>query len=175
MKSFSILALAVWVIGCEPVEEDLPGHLAQLSVTTRVDDCVPARFTGDAGVQFFGLRADGGAVFTVSQLAQYSSNVDDGGLVESVQRQTAPFPGNGATSVGSTDACSGTFSAWVLEGANLLSIRQTWPGRDACTTGPGWLPQSPCTSERVFTFTPSSECNVKCVRISAAGEVSCGC
>ncbi|MBL8915768.1 MAG: hypothetical protein JNM17_34035 [Archangium sp.] len=161
---------------CEPLEgDDLPGQLASVTVTSLSDDCSPLRFVGDAGVQFYGTRPDGGVVFTMSQRAQFSSASDDGGLVESVQRQTAPFIGDGRTNVASGDACVGVFSAWRVDAPFVLRNPQEWPGADACPAGPGWLPRMPCTSERVFTFTPISECNLKCVTISAAGEVTCDC
>lgn len=176
MRSFRFLTLLVLCVGCEPEGEDLPGHLALVSVSTRGDDCTPRRFSGDAGVQFFAVRSDGGAVFTMSQLAQFSSVEDDGGLVESVQRQTVPFPGNGTSGVGVGDQnCIGTFSAWAIDGENLLSLPQTWPGSSTCPSGPGWLPSNACSSDRLFTFTPISDCTLRCVRISASGEVTCGC
>lgn len=169
----------LWVVmlltACEPIEDALPGKLAQLTVTTARDDCSPVRFTGDAGLQFFGVRPDGGVVFTISQRAQYSSARDDGGVVEGVQRQSAPFVGDGRSNAASGDACVGTFSAWRVDGDFVLRNAQEWPGLQDCTTGPAWLPRQPCTSERVFTFTPVSDCNLECVRLSASGEVSCEC
>ncbi|MFT3708331.1 MAG: hypothetical protein QM817_11820 [Archangium sp.] len=176
MKSLRFFPLVLVVcLGCE-TQEDLPGHLALLSVSTQGDDCTPRRFSGDAGIQFFAVRPDGGAVFTVSQLAQFSSVDDDGGLVESVQRQSVPFPGEGSWAVGNGDQnCVGTFAAWAINSENMLTLPQSWPGLSACPSGPEWIPQDPCVSNRFFTFTPVSECNLRCVRISALGEVTCGC
>jgi hypothetical protein len=164
------------VAACDPVEEDLPGQLAQVTVTGLGDNCAPSRFVGDAGTQFFGVRGDGGLVFTLAQRAHYSSDRDDGGVVESVQRQTFPTVGDGRVAVGSEgEPCVGTFSAWRSDGGLTLSITQGWPGADGCPSGPRWLPSTACTSQREFTFTPVGDCNLRCVRITAAGEVSCGC
>jgi hypothetical protein len=169
------LLFLLTLCGCEaPVEDDVAGQLVQMTVSRVSDDCLPARVIGDAGVQFFGVRDDGGIAFTVGQETQFGPSLD-GGVLESVQRQTIPFANGGRGTVGAEAECVGTFSAWVFEPPATLRNVQTFPGVDKCISGPSWLPKSQCTVEREFTFTPISDCRSKCVTITAAGEVSCGC
>ncbi len=170
----NLLPLLLLLPACQdPIDENLAGKLVRVEVTSSLDECRPARFTGDAGVQFFGVRPDGGVVFTISQQAQFGPMVD-GGVLESVQRQILPTPGNGRTNVASGDACVGTFSAWVqLDGG--LENAQEWPGIKDCPAGPIWLPVEPCRSTRSFSMTELGDCQLRCVIISAAGEISCDC
>lgn len=169
------LLLLAALTACEaPVEDDVAGHLVQLSVSRVSDDCLPARDVGDAGVQFFAVRDDGGVAFTVAQQTQFGPMID-GGLLESVQRQAIPATNGGKSTVGAEAECAGTFSAWVFEPPSTLRNVQSFPGFDKCVSGPSWLPKTACTVERLFTFTAISECRSKCVTITAAGEVSCGC
>ncbi|MFO0600400.1 MAG: hypothetical protein U0228_34145 [Myxococcaceae bacterium] len=166
--------MTVVLLGCEPTTERLPGHLALVEVVTTSDDCSPRRFSGDAGQQFFGVRDDGGVVFTISQLAQYGP-ARDGGVLEGSGRQAIPVIAPVNMSVAAGDACVGRFGSWVLDGPTSLTITQTWPGISDCTAGPTWLPAAPCTSVRTFSFTALSDCRLECVTLSASLEVSCSC
>jgi hypothetical protein len=160
--------------GCvDATEDDLPGKLVQVEVITTSEDCRPTRFAGDAGVQFFGERADGGLVFTMGQQAQFGPMLD-GGSLESVQRQLVPAPNGGRATVGTEARCEGSFSAWerTTEG---LQLSQEWPGADACLSGPVWLPFTACASTRRYVFTEVGTCQLRCVRISSRGEVDCVC
>ncbi len=168
-----LLAVGLLLLSCDAVEEDLPGKLVRVEVTTQSTDCIPARFSGDAGVQFVGERDDGGLVFTMGQNVQYGPTID-GGALESVQRQLVPSPNNGDATVGEGDGCAGSFSAWerTVDG---VSLSQTWPGATTCPSGPIWLPSKACTSTRLYTFTEVGTCQLRCVRISTSGEVDCSC
>lgn len=160
--------------GCvDATEEDLPGKLVRVEVLTSADACRPARFSGDAGVQFFGERPDGGLVFTMGQQAQFGPT-PDGGSLESVQRQLIPAPNAGRATVGDEPGCEGSFSAWERT-SDGLSLSQEWPGQDTCPSGPVWLPFKACTSTRGYVFTEVGTCQLRCVRISARGEVDCTC
>ena len=166
-----LIPLLLLLTACDAVEDDLPGKLVQVEVTTQATDCTPARFTGDAGQQFFGERKDGGLVFTMGQQAQYGPTLD-GGTLESVQRQLVPSSGRSA--VGNGPGCEGSFSAWERTGTGFRLIQQ-WPGADTCPTGPLWLPLRACTSTRLYQFTDLGTCQLRCVRISLSGEIDCAC
>lgn len=171
MKHLLLLAL---LAGCvESTEDDLAGALVRVDVVAETDTCALPRFTGDAGVQFFGQRADGGFVFTIGQQAQFGPTLD-GGSLESVQRQLIPSPNAGRASVGAEADCVGSFSAWERTDAGLR-LSQEWPGQDTCPSGPVYLPTKPCTSTRGYLFTEVGACQLRCVRISAKGEVDCEC
>ena len=178
-----LLACAVLVLlgGCDdPVEENVTGQLGRVTIVFADDGgCSPARLSGDAGLQFYGVRPDGGIVFTLPQNAVFGPLID-GGALESVQRQSVPAPGDGKSNVGATpdgtvdDDCEGIFTRWVpVDGG--LSNAQEWPGLDKCETGPLWLPNRACVTTRTFLFEPVSACELKCVKVSAAQEVSCDC
>ena len=159
------------LLGCDAVEDDLPGKLVQVQVTAQTDGCNLRRFTGDAGVQFFGERADGGFLFTMAEQAQYGPLVD-GGALPSVQRQV---PSPAKVVVGDEPGCEGTFSAWerTVGGVRLI---QVWPGADICPSGPVWLPLKACESTRLYSFTEVGTCQLRCVRIApSSGEVECRC
>lgn len=179
MKRRLAIVLVLAAACSDPIEESVPGFLGRVTVTTAADDCSPPRFEGDGGVQFYGVRQDGGVVFTLSQDSIFGP-LSDGGALESVQRQSFPSPGDGAANVGVTDdgsvdpACAGIFTRWVpIDGG--FSNDQEIPGVNKCPSGPLWLPAKPCTTSRTFTFTPLSECDLKCLRVSASLEVTCEC
>ena len=169
MRPLSLLFLLL--TGCDEVEEDLEGKLVRVEVKPQSTDCTPARFTGDAGIQFFGERADGGLVFTMGQHAQYGPT-SDGGVLEGVQRQQVPS--TGAASVGEGDGCVGSFSEWEST-SDGLKLLQEWPGVDGCPSGPIWIPLKACTTTRTFSLTEVGTCQLKCVRISTSGEIDCAC
>ena len=167
---FFLIVLA----GCDAVEDDLPGKLVRVEVITQMDGCNPARFVGDAGVQFFGERADGGLVFTMSEQGQYGPIID-GGSLQSVQRQLVPAPNAGRAAVGDGAGCEGSFSAWERT-VGGVGVSQEWPGANTCPRGPVWLPLKACVSTRLYNFTEVGACQLRCVRITpASGEVSCAC
>ncbi len=168
-----LFAAALLFLSCDPVEDDLAGKLVRVEVTTESTDCTPARFSGDAGLQFVGEREDGGLVFTMGQNAQYGPTID-GGALESVQRQLVPGSNNGRVAVGDGAGCEGSFSDWerTSDGLRLL---QAWPGGNTCPAGPTWLPSKSCTTARRYTFTEVGTCQLRCVRISTRGEVDCAC
>jgi hypothetical protein len=167
------LVLCVTLLGCESQEEDLAGKLMQVSVSLEASDCAPERFAGDAGVQFFGERADGGVVFTVSLQGQFGPGLD-GGTLASSARQI--IPGSKVkTLVGEGAGCEGTFSDWERTGDRVFRITQKWPGGEDCPTGPTWLPAKACTTTRTFSFIELGPCQLRCVRIAPeSGDVDCG-
>ena len=128
-----LLIPLLFLAGCvDTTEDNLSGKLVRVEVVTSSDDCLPARFSGDAGLQFFGEREDGGVAFTMGQNAQYGP-APDGGLVQSVQQQLLPPANNGRAVVGRESGCEGSFSAWERGDAGL-NLAQDLP-RD------GHLPQ----------------------------------
>lgn len=166
--------LAVGCVGCvDTTADNLTGKLVRVEVVTSTDDCSPARFSGDAGLQFYGEREDGGVAFTMGQNAQYGP-APDGGVVQSVQQQLIPSPNNGRAVVGNEAGCEGSFSAWEL-GLGGLHLTQDLPGFDVCPSGPVWLPLKACKSVRSYLFTEVGPCELRCVRISSAGEIECRC
>jgi hypothetical protein len=167
---FLIPLLVLGLAGCnDPIEESLPGKLVQVQVIGVSDDCVPARFVGDAGVQFFGQRADGSFLFTMARQAQFGPT-EDGGVVESVERQQVP-PQNGLEP---QSACGALLSNWTRADAGF-DLVQEFPGVKDCVNGPLWIPTKACTAQRSFVMTELSDCDLKCVQLSVRGEVSCGC
>jgi hypothetical protein len=173
MRAIALLSF-VLLAGCEEPEENLDGKLVQVQVVSVSSDCVPARFVGDAGVQFFAERADGGLVFTMGQQAQYGP-VIDGGVLQGAQRQVVPPTDLGRAAVGNGEGCVGSFSDWKRT-MNGVQLQQEWPGADTCPTGPIWLPTKACATTRVFNFTEVGTCQQRCVRISpTSGEVECSC
>lgn len=170
-----LLALVVLVAGCETVDEDFEGRLVQIEVTSSADDCVPRRFTGDAGLHFIGVRPDGGTVFTLSNAAVYGPLID-GGVLESVIRQALPPVNMGRSNVGQNGevACDGIFGDWREVGTEL-QLSQDFPGFTDCVTGPPWLPQRRCTAERSLKLTDVGTCRISCLRVTAGTEVVCEC
>lgn len=169
-----LLAMAVLATGCETVEEDFEGRLVQVEVVTASDDCRPKRFSGDAGLQFIGIRPDGGTVFTLSNAAVYGPLID-GGVLESIIRQALPPVNLGRANIGLGEpACDGLFGDWKEVG-NELQVRQNFPGNTDCTTGPPWLPESRCDVERSLKLTDVGTCRLSCLRVTASTEVVCEC
>lgn len=170
-----LLPCFLLLVGCEgPTQDSVKGQLAQLELTRVSDDCVPRRRVGDAGLQFFAVRDDGGVAFTMSQDAQYGP-LFDGGALESVQQQAIPVINGGQAQVGADGGCAGTFANWVLESPGVLRSLQKFPGEDTCPDGPEWLPKTACTVNRTFTFTGVSDCDSKCLKFTASNEVTCDC
>lgn len=168
-----LLTLLLFCTACDPVEEDLSGMLVRVEVTG-APDCYPERFLGDAGIQFFAERADGGFLFTMSQQAHFGPSRDGFG-VATVERQVVPAPNAGHVIVGQEAGCDASLSDWVRTAAGF-SLAQRLPGADFCTSGPGWLPRSFCSPTRFFTFTEVGACQLSCVRISpSSGEIECRC
>ena len=166
-----LLPFLLLFAACDAVEDDLPGKLVRVEVTTQSDDCRPARFTGDAGIHFFGEREDGGLVFTMAEQAQYGPT-SDGGVLESVQRQV---PTTSRVAVGNGAGCEGSFSNWERT-ADGVRLSQEWPGGDTCPMGPIWLPFKACSSTRLYSFTEVGACPLRCVKIApGSGEVECTC
>ncbi len=153
----------------DPIEEDLAGKLVRFEVISSSDDCSPLRFTGDAGTQFFGIREDGGVVFTIARQAKYGPRVD-GGVLEEVERQLVP----------SLDAtlpdytCAGKYSNWERTDAGF-DLFQEWGGADSCPGGPLWLPRAACSSKRSYLMTELGDCQLRCVQLTVTGEVTCSC
>ncbi len=164
------LVLLLTLASCDAVEEDLPGVLVRVEVSGS-SNCLPARFTGDAGLQFFGQREDGGLVFTMGTEAQFGPP-REGGVLGGVERQV---PSEATTSVGTENSCLGTFSDWRRTDGGL-ELHQSWPGIDFCVSGPTWLPRVRCSTTRQYLFTEISPCSLRCVRIpSGSSEVECRC
>ena len=174
MRAFALSFLLI--AGCDEHEENLDGVLVQVEVISVSNDCNPARFVGDAGVQFFAERPDGGLVFTMNQQAQYGPPVD-GGVLPSAQRQVVPPVDLGRASVGDGQGCIGSFSDWKRTRTTRgVELQQEWPGADTCPTGPTWLPRKACATTRLYNFTEVGTCQLRCVRISqTSGEVECSC
>lgn len=171
---FLAVLAVVATTGCDEPEEDFEGRLVMVDVTAVADDCTPKRFVGDAGVQFIGVRGDGGTVFTLSQQAVYGP-IADGGVLESVVRQALPPVDLGRANIGEgEEACNGIFLNWT-QVADELNLVQQLPGSLTCTTGPSWLPVNECNVERHVKLTDVGTCRFSCVRVSAALEISCEC
>lgn len=166
---FALVALAACP---EPVEDPL-GAMASLHVETVFDTCTPARLAGDGGQQFLAVQADGGAQFSVGQ-QQLFGPLRDGGTLEGVQRQVLNAGVLVPVTLGDTTECNEGRVKWtVVDGGYQQEM--TWPGIDACPTGPEWLPGMKCQTVRRFVFTPGVECRASCVKVSSAAEVSCEC
>ncbi|MGV3623067.1 MAG: hypothetical protein ACO1OB_19770 [Archangium sp.] len=170
-----LLTMLVALTGCETVEEDFEGRLVQVEVITVSDDCTPARFSGDAGLQFIGTRPDGGTVFTLSNAAVYGPLID-GGVLEAVIRQALPPVNMGRSNVGQNGevACDGIFGDWRQIDTEL-NLQQDFPGFTDCVTGPPWLPERRCTVERTLKMTDVGTCRISCLRVTASTEVVCEC
>lgn len=166
------LTSLILLFGCiDKVEDDLAGSLVQVTVNTLHDECEPARFSGEAGAQFFGDVDDGGVVFTMAQNAVFGPTLDGGQLV-GVQRLRALSEGE--ISVGRDEMCLGTFASWERADGGLI-LSQQWPGIETCPTGPVWLPLKACASQRFFAFSNAVECPLRCVRITQSSTVECSC
>ena len=169
-----LLIALLFLAGCvDATEDNLTGKLVRVEVVTVSDGCSPARFSGDAGLQFFGVRDDGGVAFTMGQNAQYGP-APDGGVVQSVAQQLLPPANGGRAVVGNEAGCDGLFSNWALTDAGL-DLAQDLPGVDTCPSGPVWLPLKACSSSRSYLFTEVGTCELRCVRISTSGEIECRC
>lgn len=172
------LLLTSWVVlaGCQPQEaENITGRLVHVDVVNTYDDCTPARYVGDGGLQFIGTLSDGTIVFTMSQLAVFGPNNDGGTNITSVTRHQIPITnkGKGNAGLGET-ACDGVFTDWSTDGGSL-TLKQYLPGNDDCTTGPKWLPNLRCTSHRDFELTDVGTCQLSCIQLTASNDVVCGC
>ena len=166
----NLFLLLTTLAGCEAVEDDLPGQLVHVEVSGG-GDCLPARFTGDAGIQFFAAREDGGLVFTMSREAQFGPT-REGALLGGVDRQV---PSDAPTTVGNENTCFGKFNDWRRTDGGFV-LNQAWPGVDFCVSGPTWLPTETCTTTRRFVFTEVGPCSLRCVRFPTGGsEVECRC
>ena len=167
MRRHLLLLLAL--TGCDAVEDDLPGKLVRVEVIAEADTCTPLRFTGDAGVQFFGQRIDGGLALTMSSQAQYGPTPDGGTL-------TGTGPSLVVAATGSENApCFISLSDWrrTEEG---LRLEQHYPGSDVCTNGTSLMPKAACISSRRFVFTELRDCPLRCVHIPpGSDEVECSC
>lgn len=169
-----ILLAMVVLTGCDVTEEDFEGRLVHVDVVTTSDDCVPRRFSGDGGLQFIGVRADGGTIFTLSNAAVYGP-LNDGGVLESVIRQALPPVNIGRANVGQgEESCNGIFGDWLQTGDGL-QLRQDFPGSTDCTTGPPWLPVSRCSVDRELVLTDVGTCRLACLRVTAGTDVVCDC
>lgn len=162
--------LLLLLTACDAVEDDLPGKLVRVEVISETDTCTPARFTGDAGVQFFGQRPDGGLVLTMSSQAQYGPTLDGGSL-------TGTGPSVPAAPVGPSGApCFISLSDWQRTDEGLR-LEQHYPGSDLCpSAGTAQMPKDACNSARRFVFTELADCPLRCVRFPAASdEIECKC
>ncbi|MFZ5439584.1 MAG: hypothetical protein ACOZQL_06230 [Myxococcota bacterium] len=172
MRPFAWPVLLV-LTACQPQESNVLGSLVLVTVERGLnDDCSPRRFAGDAGVQFFAVQEDGGALFTLSRHAKYGPTID-GGVLEGVEPQIE----NGPASLPDY-ACSGSYSEWVRVAGSAtvkFDLRQAWIGADSCPEGPWWLPTQQCNTERRFTFTELRPCESRCVKYQLNGEVTCDC
>lgn len=163
------LLLFVVLASCDAVEDDLPGKLVRVEVIADSDTCTPARFTGDAGLQFFGERADGGLVLTMSSQAQYGPTPDGGSL-------TGTGPSVPVAATGSENApCFISLADWKRNDEGL-GLVQHYPGSDLCTNGTPLMPKDSCISTRRFVFTEIRDCPLRCVHFPASSdEIECKC
>ena len=164
---------AVLASACvEAVSEDLPGQLVQVEVVSLGDDCAPARWVGDGGRQFLGLRPDGGALLTVAQTVQYGP-LPDGGLLDGTALVQVPNPAAQAT-LGLEAACTAVVGA-LASADGGYRLEQRLPGALECPSGPRWLPRERCESTRLLRLEPLGPCSLRCVRLGQLGDVSCDC
>ncbi len=166
------LFVSLLICGCtDPVEDSLAGALVRVTVIGVSDTTMPRRQVGDAGTQFFGVRPDGGIAFTISQQLQFGP-LADGGTLISVQRVAVPTPNAGRFTIG-REGCT-ALSNWTLVDGGL-GLTQSFPTRADCPTAPEWLPELGGDAVRRYELTPVGTCDLKCVRLSEASEVSCEC
>ncbi len=168
------LIFFILLSSCEaPTGDDLVGSVVSVEVTTQLDTCQPARFLGDAGVQFIATRDNGEVVFTVSQQAQFGPAAD-GVVLPGLRRLALGSPDGGSTQLGTNEHCTGAFANWSRT-PDGLRLTQEWPGIDLCPEGPAWFPQKRCESIRRFVMTEVGTCPLRCVKILDAAEIECSC
>lgn len=171
-RLLAALALAA-LPACPTVEgEDLPGHLCQVTVETLQDGCSPQRASGDGGVQWLGVRPDGGVSFTIFDQVKFGP-LRDGTPLAGVSRDVAPPNDGGFAQFGAGAECRALVSGWELVDGGL-TLSQEWPGIDLCVSGPSYLPAKGCVAVRRLVFTPIRECPQRCVVLSNDGA-SCDC
>lgn len=161
-----------FTIGCvDSVSERLGGQLVIVEVLSHADTCLPSRASGDGGLQFFGVLADGGVLLTVSSQVQYGP-LRSGGALESTRLLRVPALDDGIP-MGWESGCALTGTLTLTDGG--FALEQTFPGVDECPSGPSWLPARRCTTSRELRLTPVGECRLDCVGLGASSEVSCDC
>ncbi len=163
----------------EDLEPDIEGRLVAVEVVTERDTCVPQRHQGDGGVQFIGLRADGGVVFTMARNAAFGP-LPDGTTFDSVSRHSIPVDRGGWGNAAEGDVCAGIFHEWTLVDDNTLTLFQDLPSTRVCTSGPVWLPKaedggSRCETAREYRLTDVGTCKLSCVKFGVSGDVTCEC
>ena len=165
------------------VSQDVNGSLAKVTVSGVDDDCVPPRYLGDGGTQFFGFQSTGKPVVSSSYDAFWGPARVDGGVIAPGSRQDFVINQevNLTQGTDSTRICGRVFYTWSspAEGSGppwVMTLNQRWEAIDLGCSAPGaQVPLTACTSTRTFTFTPVSECALECVRVSAASDVTCDC
>ena len=173
MRTLLPLALLLATAACvDEVAEDLAGELVQVEVLGLADGCDPARHLGDGGLQFHGVRPDGGVLLSLAATVQYGP-LPDGGPLEGTALSQVPNPAAVAT-VGSEADCQATVGLLVPTDGGIR-LEQDLPGALTCPSGPLWLPRVRCGSARLLRLTPVRACHLRCVRLGASGDVGCDC
>jgi len=161
--------------------QDVKGSLVEVSVAPVTDDCVPARYTGDGGIQFYGVQASGKPVVSSSYEAFWGPSRTDGGIIVPGSRQDFLIDQevNLAQGLDAARICGRLFYTWSspAEGPPwVMQLNQRWEAIDLGCSSPGaQLPLTACSSTRLFTFTPVSDCALACVKVTGASDVSCDC
>ncbi|MEW5737339.1 MAG: hypothetical protein AB1938_00345 [Myxococcota bacterium] len=164
--------LLLLAAACPTVDDDLPGYLCQVTVEAIQDTCSPQRFVGDGGVQWLGIRDDGGLAFSVLDQVKYGPT-RGGEALAGVTRETLPPFDGGMAQFGADDACRALVGGWVaLDGG--LQLNQQWPGIDNCPSAPAYVPNKACVAVRFLRFEPIGECPQRCVVLTNVGA-SCDC
>ncbi|GMU60603.1 MAG: hypothetical protein AMXMBFR34_23660 [Myxococcaceae bacterium] len=171
MRTAALLFL-VSLSACPTVSDDLPGYLCQVTVEELQDGCAPRRTTGAGGVQWLGVREDGGLAFTVADQVKYGPT-RSGEVLIGVSRDQVPPLDGGIVQLGPEAACRGLLGGWIaLDGG--LQLNQQWPGLDVCPGAPVYAPQTSCVAVRQLIFTPIRECPQRCVVLAGDGA-DCDC
>lgn len=164
-----------------PVTQDVAGFLTQVSIAAVADDCLPERYVGDGGVQFFGLQKNGKPAISSSYEAFWGPARVDGGVIVPGSRQDLVIDQevNLAQGFNSSRLCGRLFYTWSspAEGPPwAMHLTQRWEAVDLGCDSPGaHIPLTGCSSTRLFTFSPLSDCDLSCVKVAASGDVTCVC
>jgi hypothetical protein len=157
------------------------GSLVSVSVAAVADDCVPPRFVGDGGTQFFGLQNTGKPVVSSSYEAFWGPSRTDGGVIVPGSRQDFVIDSevNLVQGIDPSRICGRVYYTWSspAEGPPwVMQLNQRWEAIDLGCDSPGaQVPLTACNSTRLFTLTPVGDCALSCVKVAAAGDVSCDC
>lgn len=178
-----VACLSVALAACPtPVSQDIQGSIVNVSVTSGgSDDCVPPRYLGDGGTQFFGFQKSGKPAISSSYEAFWGPSRVDGGIIAPGSRQDFVIDQevNLVQGIDSARICGRVFYTWSSPSGGppwVMQLNQRWEAIDLGCDSPGaQLPLTACNSTRLFTFTPLGSCALNCVQVGAASDITCAC